>query len=90
MNFDSLQFEEFYNKRYNGRKLSWLHHLSNGKSFVLCYVSGMVSKYNAIRENMHEYVFERRSTLNKLSERRGNIICRDYFMFGECVRFFCA
>ena len=68
MNFDSLQFEEFYNKRYNGRKLSWLHHLSNGKSFVLCYVSfcnGMVSKYNAIWENMHEYVFERRSTLNK-------------------------
>ncbi|CAB4040190.1 cullin-2-like isoform X1, partial [Paramuricea clavata] len=24
-------FEEFYNKRFNGRKLSWLHHLSNGE-----------------------------------------------------------
>lgn len=24
-------FERFYNKRFNGRKLTWLHHLSNGE-----------------------------------------------------------
>jgi hypothetical protein len=27
-----FQFEEFYNKRFIGRKLTWLHHLSNGKT----------------------------------------------------------
>jgi cullin 2 len=28
-------FETFYNKSYNGRKLSWIHHLCNGKIQLL-------------------------------------------------------
>uniref|UniRef100_H2YFG1 Cullin family profile domain-containing protein n=1 Tax=Ciona savignyi TaxID=51511 RepID=H2YFG1_CIOSA len=28
INVNVLQFEEFYNKKFNGRNLSWLHHLS--------------------------------------------------------------
>ena len=32
--FDTFQvvtcYEEFYAKQFNGRKLTWLHHLSNG------------------------------------------------------------
>lgn len=75
-------FEDFYNNRFNGRKLTWLHHLSNGE----VRVSFTKKVYTVVMTTFHISIILLYETNDQLTYEQIQV---SFFLFcGLCSRLY--